>query len=167
MKFIYKTVSLAQFLKDNKDARIGMANTAPNQAGLANQASMAIERLINYYAQQGWEYVRSEEFYADFFKSGLKIFFDEMGKTNNNPRLQMFIFRKVYSDSSEKSKGEEGYRELESESNISFKSKEIDIKRGFAEPQNYEYKISSQQIQEEPNEDFDLKANEEQSKRRK
>jgi hypothetical protein len=88
MRYIYKTVSLEQFLKDNKDNRIGLF-TASTQLGYSTQASIAIESLINLYAKDGWEYVRSEEFRADFFKSTFKSIVSD----DANPRLQMFIFR--------------------------------------------------------------------------
>jgi hypothetical protein len=56
---------------------------------MATMAAIAVENLINYYAREGWEYVRSEEFRADFFKSRWASFFDD-----SNPLLQMFIFRR-------------------------------------------------------------------------
>jgi hypothetical protein len=114
MKFIYKTVSLAQFLKDNKDARIGMG-TRGDQVGLSNQASMAVERLLNHYAREGWEYVKSEEFYSDFFKSTALSIFEGLidSNVNNNPRLQMFIFRQPFTEEMEKRLAEEEKLALE------------------------------------------------------
>lgn len=89
--YIYKTVALEQFLEENKDSRIGFASSNSHLA-LAVQASKAVENLINHFAKEGWEYVRSEEFRTGFFRTGLSSFMD--GSTN--PLLQMFIFRKEY-----------------------------------------------------------------------
>lgn len=93
MKYIYKTVSLEDFLSSHDAARIGVMDWQ-TQKGMAKKASKAIESLINYYAEDGWEYVRSEEFRADFFKSGMASFFND----KNNPLLQMFIFRQERTD---------------------------------------------------------------------
>ena len=108
MKYIYKTVSLAGFLQDNKDARIGIGDWG-YQLALANKASMAVEHLLNYYAKDGWEYVRSEEFFADFFKSSVARFISD----KNNPRLQMFIFRQPYTEEMENRLAEEERRKIE------------------------------------------------------
>jgi hypothetical protein len=56
---------------------------------MATLAAIAVENLINNYASEGWEYVRSEEFRADFFKSRWASLLDD-----SNPLLQMFIFRR-------------------------------------------------------------------------
>ena len=86
--YIYKTVALEQFLQENKDKRIGVFSSG-SQLGLAVKASKAVESLLNYFAKDGWEYVKSEEFRADFFTSSMGSLM-----TNTNPLLQMFIFRK-------------------------------------------------------------------------
>jgi len=126
MRYIYKTVSLAEFLKNNKDARIGFVSTPRSQEGWENQASMAVGRLINFYARQGWEYVRSEEFFADFFKSGTAHFFDGLYGDNKNPRLHMFIFKKECTEDEQKKFEEDENRGLEEiskgEDNSDFKS---------------------------------------------
>lgn len=96
MKYIYKTVSLSQFLDENKNSKIGMM-TWGTQTGFESQASKAIENLMNYYAADGWEYVRSEKVFAEFFKSTARGLFESR---KNNPPLQMFIFRKVYESGS-------------------------------------------------------------------
>jgi len=111
MKYLYKTVSLEGFLQDNKDARIGFF-TPTNQLGQANKASVAVEHLLNHYAKDGWEYVRSEEFNADFFRSTAASIFSDK---NNNPRLQMFIFRQPFTEELEKKYLQQENARLESE----------------------------------------------------
>lgn len=67
MRHIYKTVSLEEYLRANKDLTIGAFTGAiSGQLALALKASKAIESLINHYAKDGWEYVRSEEFHTGF-----------------------------------------------------------------------------------------------------
>jgi len=102
MRYIYKTVSLAEFLKNNKDAKIGVVGTPRSQAGFENQASMAVGRLINYYARQGWEYVRSENFFLEHFKSSTFHFFDGLSGNNETARLHMFIFKKECTEDEQK-----------------------------------------------------------------
>jgi hypothetical protein len=109
MRYIYKTVSLADFLAQNKDAKIGLLSFS----GYASTASMAVERLINHFAKDGWEYVKSEEFYSSFFKSQLKNYFDNKSKQNKNPRIQMFVFRQPYSEELQVKLAEEELRQLE------------------------------------------------------
>lgn len=94
MRYLYKTVSLAGFLSQQKNVRIG---AAAGDVEMAKTAASAIEMLINTYAKDGWEYVRSEEFRADYFKSGAALFFDGMFKIMSaNPFLQVFVFRQEY-----------------------------------------------------------------------
>ena len=85
--------------------------SSQNQLGLAKQASTAVENLLNHFAKDGWEYVRSEEFFADFFKSGAASFFGD----KNNPRLQMFIFRQQYTEEMEKRMADEEQERIEAE----------------------------------------------------
>jgi hypothetical protein len=104
MRHIYKTVSLEEYLRANKDLTIGAFTGAiSGQLALALKASKAIESLINHYAKDGWEYVRSEEFHTGFFRSSSSQLFNAFkvgatGKSQGNPLLQMFIFKQEYTE---------------------------------------------------------------------
>jgi hypothetical protein len=119
MRYIYKTVSLEEYLRANKDLTIGaLSGALTGQIALALQASKAIESLINHYAKDGWEYLRSEEFHTDFFRSGSARIFNAFTsgltkKSAANPLLQMFVFRQEYSEEVLRSFEEESRKELE------------------------------------------------------
>ena len=94
MKYTYKVVSLEGFLSQQK--KLKTFTTSFDEA--ANGVANAVEILINFYAEDGWEYVMSEQFDAGFFKTAGAAIFDGLfaNSTPHGPR-PVFIFRKMLS----------------------------------------------------------------------
>jgi hypothetical protein len=94
MKYTYKVVSLEGFLSQQKELRTSVASFDEAANGVAN----ALEILINFYAEDGWEYVMSEQFDVNFFKTTGAAVFEALfpNAATNGPR-PVFIFRKMLS----------------------------------------------------------------------
>ena len=97
MKYIYKTVSLAQFLDINPSSGINWVANA-GYLGHANKAAEATELLLNKMAEDGWEFVKLEEIEAEYFKKDDGSFLESLaGKAGKyNPSIVLFIFKQEF-----------------------------------------------------------------------
>jgi hypothetical protein len=91
MSYVYKVVSLETFLEQKKDLKIFTTDFSE----MGNGVAYALEVLINYYAEDGWEYVISENIDAAYFKTTGAAVFEGLFKSAsvNGPR-PVYIFRK-------------------------------------------------------------------------
>jgi hypothetical protein len=126
VRYAYKVVSLEKFISENRNLRINPSASAE----MSQAISEIVEALLNCYADDGWEYWRSEEFESDTFKSAAGLFFDGLSKAltkglQTSGLHQVFIFRRALTDQ------EAAQKDAEAQSRIQFEREKAVSERGI------------------------------------